>query len=175
VIDPSGLLTDARGNRVHFAKDAIHLCQDAVHLPPQRRHVPRLQILDSDTDLAVKPEADDGNKHEHERLYDTRHRQDTEKPVSGIEIHHVFTFAAVGSRRPSAAALPARDIAEGSPALVGGGPRFLDRAAHARHLADEIVEPGLDLFAEIPSALGEVEESPHTTGDCPKTCCHQYT
>ena len=64
-----------------------------------------------------------------------------------------------------APALPAGDVAERPPAFVGCGARLLDRAAHARHLADEIVEPGLDLLTDTPPVLCEIEPSPDPAGN----------
>src|SRR5204863_148832 len=69
----------------------------------------------------------------------------------------------------------AGDVVQRAPAFVGRGPRLLDRAANVRQFTNEIVELRLDLGADAPAALRQIQPTPYPAGDCPQHRCQQYT
>src|SRR6266545_7015735 len=75
----------------------------------------------------------------------------------------VSRFPIILLRRP-AALRAAGDIVQRPPSLARDVPCLFDRAAHAMHLTQEVVELRLDLVADAAAVLCHVEPAPYTTG-----------
>src|SRR6188472_1291641 len=66
--------------------------------------------------------------------------------------------------RPSAALCSAAGhVAQRPPAFIRGRTGLFDRAADARNLADEVIQPRLDLITNAAALLGQVQPSPYAT------------